>query len=91
MEGQVQFIAVGVGNVIGATILAYGWDHWGIFNMLVKGSPEINLVSSLGWSGALICTGAFLVVLYLLVIWREKWYSQKIVRKNIPSSKKTIA
>ena len=91
MEGQVQFIAVGVGNVIGATILAYGWDHWGIFNMLVKGSPEINLVSSLGWSGALICTGAFLVVLYLLVIWREKWYSQKIVRKNLPSSKKTIA
>jgi uncharacterized membrane protein YedE/YeeE len=91
MEGQVQFIAVGLGNIVGATILAYGWDHWGIFNILVKGSPEVNLISSLGWSGALIATSAFFVILYLLVVLKEKAYTKKINRKQIPSSKSTTA
>lgn len=91
MEGQVQFVAVGIGNIVGSTILAYGWDHWGIFNALVKGAPEVNLISSLGWSGALITTGAFLIVLYLLVIWKENSYTKKISQKSIPSSKKTTA
>jgi uncharacterized membrane protein YedE/YeeE len=91
MEGQVQFISVGLGNIVGATILAYGWDHWGIFNILVKGSPEVNLISSLGWSGALIATSAFFVILYLLVVLKEKAYTKKINRKQIPSSKSTTA
>jgi uncharacterized membrane protein YedE/YeeE len=91
MEGQVQFIAVGIGNVVGATILAYGWDHWGIFNALVKGAPEVNLITSLGWSGALISTGALLVILYLLVVWKENSYTKRIAWKSIPSSKKTTA
>jgi uncharacterized protein len=91
MEGQVQFVTVGIGNVVGATILAYGWDHWGIFNALVKGSPQVNLVTSLGWGGAILLTGAFLVVLYLLVVWRENFYTKKLANKSVPSSKKTIA
>lgn len=91
MEGQVQFAAVGIGNIVGATILAYGWDHWGIFNMLIKGAPEVNLITSLGWSGALLGTGAFLVILYLLVVWKEISYTKKITRKSIPSSKTTSA
>ncbi|GGE43554.1 hypothetical protein GCM10011391_22870 [Pullulanibacillus camelliae] len=91
MEGQVQFISVGLGNVVGATILAYSWDHWGVFDALVKGSPEINLVSSLGWGGAIVCTGAFLFLLYLLVVWREKVYSKKMNQAHIPTSKKTTA
>ncbi|MDP4087349.1 MAG: selenium metabolism membrane protein YedE/FdhT [Bacillota bacterium] len=91
MEGQVQFIAVGLGNIVGATILAYGWDHWGIFNALVEGSPEVNLITSLGWSGALFSTGAILVVLYLLVIWKENSYTKKISHKSTPTSKNTTA
>ena len=91
MEGQVQFIAVGIGNIVGATILAYGWDHWGIFNALVKGAPEVNLITSLGWSGALFATGALLVILYLLVVWKENSYTKKISRRSIPASKKTTA
>jgi uncharacterized membrane protein YedE/YeeE len=91
IEGQVQFAAVGIGNIVGATILAYGWDHWGIFNMLVKGAPEVNLITSLGWSGALIATGAFLAILYLLVVWKENSYLKKVNRKSIPSSKTTSA
>ncbi|MCQ6278605.1 selenium metabolism membrane protein YedE/FdhT [Bacillus sp. EB600] len=91
MEGQVQFIAVGIGNIVGATILAYGWDHWGIFNVLVKGAPEVNLITSLGWSGALFVTGALLVILYLLVVWKENSYTKKIARRSTPASKKTTA
>ncbi|ERP89120.1 hypothetical protein Q666_15070 [Marinobacter sp. ES-1] len=30
MEGQVLFLPVFAGNVIGATVLAYGWDNLGI-------------------------------------------------------------
>ena len=91
MEGQVQFIAVGIGNIVGATILAYGWDHWGIFNALVKRAPEVNLITSLGWSGALFATGALLVILYLLVVWKENSYTKKIARRSTPASKKTTA
>ncbi|WML54965.1 selenium metabolism membrane protein YedE/FdhT [Neobacillus sp. PS3-12] len=91
MEGQVQFVAVGIGNIVGATVLAYGWDHWGIFNGLVKGAPEVNLITSLGWSGALLVTGAFLVILYLLVVWKETSYMKKVKRESIPSSKTTSA
>jgi uncharacterized membrane protein YedE/YeeE len=36
MEGQILFWVVGAGNIIGATILAYGWDHLGIFNAFRK-------------------------------------------------------
>ncbi|WP_018662137.1 selenium metabolism membrane protein YedE/FdhT [Heyndrickxia acidiproducens] len=90
-EGQVQFFAVGAGNVAGATLLAYGWDHWGVFNQFVKGWPEINLVSSLGWAGALLGTAGFLALLYLLVIWRENWYTKKMAQKKRLLSKKTTA
>lgn len=36
MEGQVLFWVVGAGNIVGATLLAYGWDHLDIFNALAK-------------------------------------------------------
>lgn len=76
MEGQAQFIAVAIGNIIGATILAYGWDHWGIAGALVTRWPNVNLVASLGMPGALAVTGAFLALLYVLVVARERWYAR---------------
>ena len=91
MEGQVQFVAVGIGNVVGATLLAYGWDHWHIFDALVKGAPEVNLIHSLGWGGAILGTAAFLLVLYLLVIWRENDYTKKLARNDVSSTEKTTA
>ncbi|WP_276211131.1 selenium metabolism membrane protein YedE/FdhT [Heyndrickxia coagulans] len=90
-EGQVQFFAVGAGNIVGATLLAYGWDHWGIFDVFVKGWPEVNLVTSFGWGGALFGTGAFLLTLYLLIVWRENWYTKKINAKRTLFEKKTSA
>lgn len=58
MEGQVvAWFAFG-GNVLGATILAYGWDHWNIHALLVAGAPKINLFTQLGpWPALAISLG----------------------------------
>jgi uncharacterized protein len=72
MEGQAQFIAVAIGNITGATILAYGWDHWKLATTLVTPWPNVNLVALLGMPGALAATGAFLALLFALVVVRER-------------------
>lgn len=72
MEGQVLFWVVGVGNIVGATILAYGWDHLGIFNALTKNWPKVNLIQAWGPTGALCGTLGMLIVWFLLSSWWEK-------------------
>ncbi|MBB3022862.1 selenium metabolism membrane protein YedE/FdhT [Helcobacillus massiliensis] len=63
MEGQtVAWVAFG-GNVIGATVLAYGWDHWGIHRHLVASAPPVSLTSFGGLWGALV------ISLVLLALW----------------------
>lgn len=63
MEGQFQAWLAFIGNVAGATILAYGWDHWGIMNLLVKGAPKVNFANAFGLWGALALS------LVLLAAW----------------------
>ncbi|WP_071458723.1 selenium metabolism membrane protein YedE/FdhT [Bacillus massilinigeriensis] len=72
MEGQILFWVVGAGNIVGATVLAYGWDHLGIFRTLVEGWPKVNLIEAWGPIPALIGTMAMLAGWYLLADWREK-------------------
>lgn len=72
MEGQLLFWIVGAGNIVGATILAYGWDHLGIFNALTKNWPKVNLIEQWGPTGALLGTLAMLLVWFLLSSWWEK-------------------
>ncbi|GKV68973.1 hypothetical protein NCCP2716_14710 [Sporosarcina sp. NCCP-2716] len=79
MEGQVLFLPVFAGNVIGATILAYAWDHLGVYDTLVKSGAKVNLLDSLGPVGAIAATLAMLAVLYGLTVYREKQYHRKIV------------
>ncbi|MDB5083761.1 MAG: YeeE/YedE family protein [Bacilli bacterium] len=74
MEGQLVYWFVGLGNILGATLLAYGWDHLGIYNALAKGWQPINLIKVWGSPGALIGTLAFLLLVYLLTNWWEKHY-----------------
>jgi uncharacterized membrane protein YedE/YeeE len=74
MEGQLLFWVVGLGNIIGATILAYGWDHLGIYNVLVKGWQPINLIQAWGPGTALFGTLAMLIIWYLLANWWENHY-----------------
>lgn len=66
MEGQWQAWLAFIGNVAGAAILAYGWDHWGIFGALVKGAPKFNFTQEFGLWGALALS------LVLLAAW---WFA----------------
>ncbi|WP_338449995.1 selenium metabolism membrane protein YedE/FdhT [Niallia oryzisoli] len=72
MEGQVLFWIVGIGNIVGATLLSYGWDHLGIFNALAAEWPKVNLIEEWGATGALLGTLGMLLVWFLFSSWWEK-------------------
>ncbi|MBD7985684.1 selenium metabolism membrane protein YedE/FdhT [Sporosarcina sp. Sa2YVA2] len=82
MEGQVLFLPVFAGNIIGATFLAYAWDHLGVYNVLAKGGTKINLLDSIGPVGAIIATLAMLGILYALTIFQEKRYHRNLTMKR---------
>lgn len=82
MEGQMLFLPVFVGNIIGATFLAYAWDHLGIYNVLVKSGAKINLLDTIGPVGAILSTLAMLGVLYALTVYREKSYHRNFELKR---------
>ncbi|WP_328041539.1 selenium metabolism membrane protein YedE/FdhT [Neobacillus mesonae] len=72
MEGQLLFWVVGAGNIVGATALAYGWDHLGIYNALAANWSKVNLMEQWGPMGALYGTIAMLAAWFLLSNWWEK-------------------
>jgi len=72
MEGQVLYLVVFVGNIAGATFLAYAWDHLGVYDLLVASGEKINLVSEFGPATALILTLVMLGSLYVLAGLRHK-------------------
>jgi len=74
MEGQVLFWVVGVGNITGATLLAYAWDHLGLYHALTEGWKPINLLETWGPWGALFGTLAMLLCWFLIASWWEKHY-----------------
>jgi uncharacterized protein len=74
MEGQVLYLVVGLGNLVGATFLAFAWDHLGVYNTLVAGWAPINLVKSWGAWPALIGTLLMLLAWYLFSKWWENNY-----------------
>ncbi len=82
MEGQVLFLPVFAGNIIGATFLAYAWDHLGIYHVLVKNGTKINLLDSIGPIGAITATLAMLGVLYALTMNLEKRYHRNLSLKK---------
>lgn len=82
MEGQVLFLPVFAGNIIGATFLAYAWDHLGVYDALVKSGSKINLLDSIGPVGAILSTLIMLGVLYALTVVLEKRYHHKLTMKR---------
>jgi uncharacterized membrane protein YedE/YeeE len=65
MEGQVHFWVVGVGNVIGGTLVAVYWDALG--SALALPYPKLNLLQMFGPGGGLLLTFAGLALCMLLV------------------------
>lgn len=76
------FLPVFAGNIIGATFLAYAWDHLGIYTALVEGGAKINLLETLGPVGAILSTLAMLALLYALTLYREKNYHRRFELKR---------
>lgn len=74
MEGQVLFWVVGLGNVIGATVLAYAWDHLGLYQTMTAGWPKLDLIAAWGPYQALFATFLLLGLWMLAAIWWEKHY-----------------
>lgn len=69
MEGQMQYIIVGIGNIIGSMILAFSWSSFS--QPLAKAWPKINLLQSFGPYGGLFLNLALLVAFLSLVVWIE--------------------
>lgn len=59
---------------IGATFLAYAWDHLGVYDVLVKSGAKINLLDALGPVGAILSTLTMLGVFYALTLYREIYH-----------------
>lgn len=72
VEGQVHFWLVGLGNIIGSTLLALVWDD--LAPTLVMNFDKINLLNALGPQGGLLATYIMLGVFLALVIWWEKYF-----------------
>ncbi|GGP12632.1 selenium metabolism membrane protein YedE/FdhT [Oceanobacillus neutriphilus] len=82
MEGQILYLVVFVGNIIGVTALAYAWDHLGAYNILVAGGSRINLTAAIGPVGAIIATLLMLLIAYIIIVICEKRYYKTYKLKN---------
>ena len=80
VEGQVHFWIVGIGNVIGATFLAFTWDSFSL--SLATSWPKINLLESFGSYGGLFMNYILLFLLFLLILKLERNYKQKLKNKG---------
>ncbi|MFS2122365.1 selenium metabolism membrane protein YedE/FdhT [Pseudomonas sp. Pseusp97] len=75
MEGQVHFWVVGVGNVIGGTLVAVYWDQLG--TSLALPYPKLNLLQEFGPGGGLLITFAGLALCMLLVQLNAQRFTRK--------------
>lgn len=76
VEGQVHYWWVGLGNVIGSTLLAYFWDD--LSPTLATNWDKINLLTTFGPFGGLLITYLLLFIALMLVItWEKHFFRQK--------------
>ncbi len=79
MEGQVHFMWVGIGNVIGSTYLAYAWDD--LAPALALDYEKLNLLKEFGPVGGLLVNYGLLIVCLIAVVWWEKRFLAKAKAK----------
>lgn len=72
VEGQVHYWIVGVGNVIGSTLLAATWDFYA--EPLATSFQRINLLEVFGDYGGLAVNYIFLIGFLLFVLYIERSY-----------------
>lgn len=82
MEGQVHFWVVGLGNVIGSTLLALVWDD--VAPALAFNFDRINLLKTFGPHGGLLANYALLGLSLAFVLWWEKrYFARKAARPSL--------
>ncbi|MCT4702181.1 selenium metabolism membrane protein YedE/FdhT [Enterobacteriaceae bacterium H20N1] len=81
VEGQVHYWWVGLGNVIGSTLLAYYWDD--LSPALATSWDKVNLLTTFGPLGGLLVTYLMLFAAFALIVGWEKHFFR---RKNIAAS-----
>jgi len=79
MEGQVHFMWVGVGNVVGSTYLAYAWDD--LAPVLALDYEKLNLLKSFGPVGGLLVNYGLLILCLIAVVWWEHHFLKKAKAK----------
>ncbi len=76
VEGQVHYWIVGVGNIIGATILAAQWDD--IAPYIATTYDKVNLLKEFGEMGGLAITyAALLFCLLLIFLWEKQFFKNR--------------
>ena len=75
MEGQMHYVIVGIGNLVGSALLAYTWPLYS--KALATSYPKINLLESFGNYGGLLANYILLGLFLGLIILIERK-----VRKN---------
>ena len=78
VEGQVHYWWVGLGNVIGSTLLALVWDD--LAPAIATNYDKVNLLKELGPQGGLLATYVMLGISLGLVLWWEKHFFAKKAR-----------
>ncbi|CFQ38350.1 YeeE/YedE family protein [Yersinia bercovieri] len=86
VEGQIHYWWVGLGNIIGATLLAYYWDDFA--PALATHYDKVNLLETFGPVGGLLVTYLMLAVAFAAMLWWEKrFFRQQNARKqNVATS-----
>lgn len=86
VEGQVHYWWVGLGNIIGSTLLAITWDD--LAPTLVNDWDKINLLQTFGPYGGLLVTYLLLLIALILIVAQEKRFFRRQSRPpvNIPMS-----
>ncbi|EKP7339230.1 selenium metabolism membrane protein YedE/FdhT [Listeria monocytogenes] len=72
VEGQVHYILVGIGNIIGSILLVLSWDS--LAPKIALSFPKVSLISYFGDYGGLILTYSLLLISMLLIMFYEKRY-----------------
>jgi len=87
VEGQVHYWWVGLGNVLGSTLLAAVWDD--LAPAIAVNYDKVNLLKVFGPQGGLLVTYALLAVALLLVLWWERHFFNR--KRPQPGIAATVA